>query len=270
MKLARILFVALANLAVLGAFAGSARADYYSFEGDGGFQKSFPLIGGEYDLYVVAKYPFRGYNSPGSRYCYFGGMLERTSPTYDSRSLGTNISLSSDDVTPWKIDHVVTLPAGQYKLYITRGTDCKWSFLLTLNKAQTASQSGVNENGSTASTRPPSHIMPVEMQRQILGLYFDHFHIDYASVPVSEPVRFESMILAARGTSLFFGTYKIKHGESVVKQGDLMGGPNDNNTADIYYIDVQWDRSSTKYLGKNTIEFVTAQGTNYGEFTLTK
>ncbi len=267
MKLARMFFLTLANIAVLGALAGPAHADNYSFEGDGGFQKSFPLIGGEYDLYVIAKYPIRGYYSAGSRSCSFAGMLERTSPTYDSWSLGTYISRSSDDVIPWKIDQVLTLSAGQYELYITSVTDCKWIVTLVLNKPQTASPPGTNPNGNAGAPSKRIHccILGITMVVPILGAV-----IPTKTTSVALPARFEAVIFGTDEQSPYLGTYKIMHGETLVLEGMLMSGLSQDTRNFVYFVDVRWGRGSTKYLGKNTIEFTTWQGSSSLEFTLTK
>jgi hypothetical protein len=87
---------------------------------------------------------------------------------------------------------------------------------------------------------------------------------------LSDSVRFTAFRPHSSHPNVAFGLYQIRHGEAIVMAGKLVPDRSADNSYDMYYVDVQWNGSSLQYLGKNTIQFITAQGSNSGEFILTK
>jgi hypothetical protein len=71
-------------IAVLSICATAARAgESYFYAGTSARSASFHLIGGQYSLYVYAKRPVKGYYTPESEKCIFGGNLQRVWPTHE-------------------------------------------------------------------------------------------------------------------------------------------------------------------------------------------
>lgn len=65
----------------------------------------------------------------------------------------------------------------------------------------------------------------------------------------------------------------INNGGKIAQTFPLIVGHDDVSRATTLYVNLQWDQSDTKYLGKNTAKFVVKTGatqfTSTGEFTLT-
>jgi hypothetical protein len=65
----------------------------------------------------------------------------------------------------------------------------------------------------------------------------------------------------------------IDNGGKIAQTFPLIVGHDDVSRATTLYVNLQWDQSDTKYLGKNTAKFVVKIGatqfTSTGEFTLT-
>jgi hypothetical protein len=65
----------------------------------------------------------------------------------------------------------------------------------------------------------------------------------------------------------------INNGGKIAQTFPLIVGHDEVSRATTLYVNLQWDQSDTKYLGKNTAKFVVKIGatqfTSTGEFTLT-
>ena len=65
----------------------------------------------------------------------------------------------------------------------------------------------------------------------------------------------------------------INNGGKIAQTFPLIVGHDDVSRSTTPYVNLQWDQSDTKYLGKNTAKFVVKIGatqfTSTGEFTLT-
>jgi hypothetical protein len=70
------------------------------------------------------------------------------------------------------------------------------------------------------------------------------------------------------------GELQVVNGGKVVQTFPLQIATDKVTKATVFYSDVQWEQSDTKYLGKNTARFVVRIGsqefTSTGEFTLTQ
>ncbi len=266
MKIHCLIGAVLSGIAACAVLVTPARAyDSYSFEGGaGGTTKIITLAGGDYDLYLLVR---REYSSVLPS-CSFTGSLSGLSAPYGRVSLGMGIILEATpyDRTPtWKIDRIYTLSPGRYKLWINSPTDCHWSFMLYATSRQTA-KSEARPPAQSASPCPiKTCITPVDVMKISGGKY-----VLTDVVTLSDTVLFRSFLPSSQPKDVApFDFYRIWHGDTVVKTGMLTRTGSTDNRYDMYYADVHWDINSSRYLGKNTIEFVTAQGNNNGKFTLT-
>jgi hypothetical protein len=70
------------------------------------------------------------------------------------------------------------------------------------------------------------------------------------------------------------GVLQIINGSTVVRTFPLRLDKDRISGATVLYVDVQWEQSDAKYLGKNTAKFVVQIGsaafTSTGDFTLTE
>jgi hypothetical protein len=165
-------------------------------------------------------------------------------------SLGSGMTIST--IVPHKIGPVpLTMPAGLYRLYIAPLTDCDWHFSIE----------STNQNAAG--------VAPVQM-----------FKINKGSAnlsptaSVTDQVEFFAQYRTERDAQMpASGEVQIMHGGKVVQTFPLEVGVNKVTRATVFYADVQWEQSDTKYLGANTAKFVVRIGsqefTSTGEFTLT-
>lgn len=252
MKKIKLIPMAILVVAMLSAFTTPARAgEVYFYQGESAFSASFFLIGGQYSLYVYAKRPVRGYSTPESQSCIFGGNFQRVWPTPDTMSLGAGVTIST--IVPHKIGPTsLTMIAGLYRVYIPPLTTCDWKFVLNSTNQNTAGVAGVQMfkigNGRAELSATASVKDQVEF-------YAQYRTANDARVPVS-------------------GVVQIINAGRVVQTFPLQVTSNQSSGATVLYHDVQWDQNSTKYLGKNTAKFVVQIGstefTSSGEFTLTQ
>jgi hypothetical protein len=246
---------------VLSICAMAARAAVsYFYSGTGGRNASFHLIGVQYSLYVYAKRPIKGYYTPASERCIFGGNLQRVWPTHEVMSLGSGVMLTT--IVPHKIGPVpITLPAGLYALYIATLTDCDWHFSLESTSQTTAGlatvemlrrdkrlESSSNSKGGLESSLTAS----VRDQVQ----FYAQYRTDQGlNVPAS-------------------GDLQIIHDGKIVQTFPLKVGHDVASGANTFFLDVQWEPTDAKYLGKNTVKFIVKIGstefTSDGGFTLTQ
>jgi hypothetical protein len=238
-------------VATLSIFGSTARAkEAYAYSGQQGFSTSFFLIGGQYTIYVHAKRPIRAYSSPSSRSCIFGGNFQRVWPTEDSMSIGAGITIST--IVPHKIGPApLALPAGLYKIYIAISTDCDWSFNLESTDQNVAGVAPVRMLKAGKAAMEYSETASVRDQVQFYAQYRTERDI---KVPVS-------------------GVLQIINGGKVVATYPLNDGLDRVSLANALYINLQWEQSDVKYLGKNTAKLVinlgSAQFTSTGDFILT-
>ena len=248
-------------IAMLSICATAARAgEGYFYEGTSGRSAFFYLIGGQYSLYVYAKRPIKGYYTPESERCIFGGNLQRVWPTHEVMSLGSGVTLAT--IVPHKIGPVpITLPAGLYALYIAPLTDCDWHFSLESTSQNTAG------------------LAPVEMLRRDKGI---------ESSSNSKGGLESSSTASVRDQVQFYAQYRPDHGSNVPASGDLQiihdgkivrtfplkVGHDVASGANTFFLDVQWEQNDSQYLGNNTVKFIVTIGSaefrSDGEFTLTQ
>ena len=220
----------------------------YLYHGTHGFDASFSLIGGQYDLYVYAKRPID--NSPSAKSCIFSGVFERVAPTLDVMSLGAGITIGS--IVPHKIGPTsVTLQAGQYRLHIPMLVDCDWKFVLN------------------SAAQDPAGVAPVAMLR-----YTKSGRVFAPTASLGDTVQFYAQFRTEHSRrDTVEGTVQIMHDGRVEYTFPLIVGHDDNSGADVVYQDIKWDSSGAKCLGRNTVKFIVKIGaaelTSTGEFVLT-
>lgn len=237
-----------------GILTTTAHADDYSFNGEGGAKKSFSLTGGQYEVYLIAKYPARGYSESGTRECFFAGMLERVSPTYQKWTLSPGIPVSEDNIFPLKIDRQETLLAGQYNLFVASSTDCWWSF--TVLKTGEAAP-------APAATKPAGTIGPVKLLKQVFDVKVSQ------TASVQQPFRLFAPYTVNDPSVRLMGFCFIDQNDKAFFIDKLQVGV-DEGKHPIFYVDVILSENQKQFLGKSTAKFVTSLGTTTGEFTLTK
>lgn len=250
MKKSKLIPVATLIVSMLSVSATPARAvESYFYQGAAGFSGSFFLLGGEYSLYVYAKRPLKGPYAPESKSCLFGGNLERVSPGNEAVSLGSGITIST--IVPYKIGpKSLMLAPGLYHLYIPTLTTCDWKFVINSTNQNTAGVAPVQMFKIAKGSAEPSSTASVNDRVEFSAQYrTDHD----AQIPVT-------------------GTVQIINGGKVVQTLPLQLDKIRASGATVLYVDVQWEQSDAKYLGKNTVKFVVQIGpttfTSTGEFTL--
>lgn len=247
-------------IAMLSICATAARAaESYFYSGTGARGASFYLIGGQYSLYVYAKRPIKGYYTPASERCIFGGNLQRVWPTHEVMSLGSGVTLTT--IAPHKIGPVpITLPAGLYALYIAPLTDCDWHFGLESTSQNTAG------------------LAPVEMLRRDKGLDSSNSKGGLESsstASVKDQVQFYAQYRTDHDANVpASGDLQIIHDGKIVQTFPLKTGHDVASGASTFFLDIHWEQSDSQYLGKNTVKFIVKIGstefTSDGEFTLTQ
>jgi hypothetical protein len=250
MKKSKLIPVATLMVSMLPVIATAARAgESYFYQGTTGFSGSFYLLGGEYSLYVYAKRPLKGLYAPESKSCLFGGSFERVLPSHDAMSLGSGITIST--IVPHEIGpESLRLFPGLYHLYIPTLTTCDWKFVINSTSQNTAGAAPVQMFKIAKGSAEPSSTASVKDRVEFCAQYrTDHD----AQLPVT-------------------GTEQIINGGKVVQTLPLQLDKIRASGATVLYVDVQWEQSDAKYLGKNTVKFVVQIGpttfTSTGEFTL--
>jgi hypothetical protein len=250
MKKSKLIPVATLIVSMLSVIPTPARAgESYFYQGTTGFSASFFLLGGEYSLYVNAKRPLKGPYAPESKSCLFGGNFERVSPSHDAMSLGSGITIST--IVPHKIGpESLKLAPGLYHLYIPTLTTCDWKFVINSTSQNTAGVAPVQMFKITKGSAEPSPIASVKDRVEFSAQYrTDHD----AQLTVT-------------------GTVQIINAGKVVQTLPLQLDKIRASGATLLYVDVQWEQSDAKYLGKNSVKFVVQMGpatfTSTGEFTL--
>jgi hypothetical protein len=243
---------AAATLCVTLSFFGcvAQAKESYAYAGEQGFSTSFFLIGGQYTIYVNAKRPVKGYSTPSSRSCIFGGNFERVWPTVDSMSLGAGVTIST--IVPHKIGPApLTRPPGLYKIYIASLTSCNWVVSLESTNQNTAGVAPVRMLKAGKGTMDYAETASVGDQVEFYAQYRTEHDIQ---VPVS-------------------GVLQIINGGNLVATYPLNVGLDKASLANALYVYVQWAPGDAKFAGKNTAKFVIKMGskeyTSTGDFTLT-
>ena len=253
MKDFRFLWIALAVvIATLFVFvAPTHAAETYLYQGESSFRGSFFLIGGQYSLYVNAKRPIKGYSTPESSSCIFGGNLQRVWPTQDTMSLGAGITIST--MVPHKIGpETLTLPAGLYVLYIPPLTSCDWKFVLNSTSQNSA---GVELVRMLTMSQAGPKFSETASVRDRVQFYAQYRTENDTKAPVS-------------------GVVQIINDGKVVQTLPLQVGTDFDGYATVFFVNLQWEPSDANYLGKNSVKFIVKIGsfefTSSGEFTLTQ
>ena len=164
-------------------------------------------------------------------------------------SLGSGITIST--IVPHKIGpESVRLAPGLYHLYIPTLTTCDWKFVINSTSHNTAGVAPVQMFKITKGSAELSPTASVKDRVEFSAQYrTDHD----AQAPVT-------------------GIVQIINGGKVVQTLPLQLDKIRVSGAIVLYVDVQWEQSDAKYLGKNTVEFVVQIGpatfTSTGEFTL--
>jgi hypothetical protein len=175
-------------------------------------------------------------------------------------SLGSGVTLTT--IVPHKIGPAsITLPTGLYALYIAPLTDCDWHFILE------------------STSQNPAGLAPVEMLRMDKGLESSSNSKggleSSSTASVKDQVQFYAQYRTDHGSNvLASGNLQIIHDGKIVRTFPLKVGPDVASGANAFYLDIQWEPSDAKYLGKNTVKFTvtigSAEFTSDGEFTLTQ
>ena len=247
-------------IAILSMWTTAARAgESYFYSGTGARSASFYLIGGQYTLYMYAKRPIKGYYTPESERCIFGGNLQRVWPTHEVMSLGSGVTLTT--IVPHKIGPApITLPAGLYSLYIAPLTDCDWHFSLESTSQNTAG------------------LAPVEMLRTDKGLDSSNSKgglESFSTASVKDQVQFYAQYRTDHDANVpVSGDLQIIHDGKIVQTFPLKIGHDVASGASTLFLDIHWDQSDSQYLGKNTAKFNvrigSAELTSVGEFELSR
>jgi hypothetical protein len=224
--------VALRLLPALLCFAVPALAgEGYTYQGQYGFSSSFPLIGGQYSLYVNA-HNFVNYNNTTGN-CIFSASLQRVSPTKDSVQLGGSVPVTGPTpftLGPKKID----LPAGRYMVYVASQSNCQWTVSLE------------STHGNSAGVAP--------VQNLVEG------HCGYVAsntVSLKRKIQFEAQYRTPNNTkATVSGELQMSHNGKVFQTFPVSVGNDTSAPGSKVAVNVQWEGSDAKYLGKNSARLV--------------
>jgi hypothetical protein len=245
----KLIPLAVLALSILSISARPVRAEEaYFYRGTAGFAKTFYLLGGQYSLYVYAARPLNG-NTPESRSCLFGGVFERISPTPNSMSLGSGITIST--IVPHKIGpQTLTLIAGVYHLYVPTLTTCEWKFVINSTNQNTAGVQPVQMYNLAKGSAELSATASVKDRVEFYAQYRTEHD---AQAPVS-------------------GVLQTIHDGKVIQTFPLRLDKDRLSGATALFVDVQFSPDDLKYLGANTVKFVVQIGaatfTSTGDFKL--
>jgi len=241
-RLLGTLFVCAVGM-TLGTRPGLADEGYF-FQGQAGFSRNFPLMGGTYSLYVRATRPVTVADE-ASKACLFFGNFERISPTADTLRLGPGIPIET--IVPYKINPTLTMPGGVYRLYVTSLSNCDWVFSIV------------------SKPESPSGLGAVQM------LLADG---DSATTSLSDKPQFYAQYRVAGNADVpVSGTLDLIHDGRVVRSFPLLVGSDTVSKASVVYQNLQWD-DSEKFLGANVMRFMVKIGSEVfsgsKQFTLTR
>jgi hypothetical protein len=233
----------------LATTARASAEEGYFYAGDaGGTVGPFYLLGGRYFLDVWARYP---YNDTASASCFFTGLLEERSGTYQTVSIGNLVELSAD-MMPFHYTTTLTLPAGTYVVHVASMTDCRWSADIV-----TASDS-----------QDPPGLAPLEIYEKN-GSTFTRT----ATLPISSDADFQAeyRVPGVDKASISAKLQIIRDGKTIGTFAAIVG--KDPNGADIVYQDLHWDPTDKRYSGLLTAKLIVKVEsqtlTSAGTFTLT-
>lgn len=238
----------LVMLAVASVPASAGEAVLY--QGESGFNKSFPLKGGVYSLYVHASFS-RTYRTHSPDSCVFSSNLQRVSPTRDSVQLGGAAPITATG--PYSLGPVpVTLPAGTYVYYVASQVDCLWHFSLEPAGRQTTGIGTLQ----TFTVADGGALHPA------------------AAFSIGEKIQFSVPFgVGTDASTAPTGELQLIHGGQVVERHPLQAVMDEATKSPVLAITLQFEPSDAKYAGKNTAKVVVKIGakqfTSSKEFTLT-
>lgn len=126
-RIGRALFIS--SVLIWACQAAQAR-ESRAFASDGGMSRSFPLIGGKYEIYAYAKVGARSTSTGPARSCVFGGNLQRADQPGEAIALGNGITVGPVVGYKFEPSQPVTLAGGLYHLSIAAATNCSWHFTI--------------------------------------------------------------------------------------------------------------------------------------------
>ena len=232
-------------LARVPASAGEA----VLYQGEGGFNKSFPLKGGLYSLYVHASFS-RTYRTHSPDSCIFSGNLQRISPTRDSVQLGGAAPITATGA--YSLGPMpVTLPTGTYAFYVASQVDCLWQLSLEPAGRQTTGIGTLQTFTVADGALHPAAAFSLGDKVEFAVPY--GVGTDASTAPTGE--------------------LQIIHGGQVVQRAPLQSVMDEATKSPVLAITLQWEASDAKYAGKNVAKVVVKIGpkqfTSSKEFTLT-
>lgn len=230
----------------VAAIPGYARESYF-YHGDGGFNTSFNLIGGQYTIYVFAHF-VRNYKTHSPDSCIFVGNLQRVWPTQEASRFGGPAPIRNP--IPFKLGPLpVTLAAGHYAFYVASTSDCEWKLVLVSAPANTTGVAEIQmfKAGSTGASNTTS---------------------------IKEAVQFTAQYRTAKDAPLpISGELQIVHDGKVVQTFPVKFGIDDAMQGSIAYAAPRWNASDAMYAGKNTAKMMLkiggAEFSTSTDFTLT-
>ncbi len=219
----------------------------YFYKGFSAFTDSFYLIGGRYEIYVNARLPTSPFNTNAPP-CTFSSVFERVSPNPEATTLGPGGAITSG--AQYSINPTLILPAGLYRIRIATLTTCSWNFNI------------MSVAPNSAGLAPP------QMRRKTRN----GWEVTNAA-SLSDTVEFYAPFRSTNGEQTnVSGTLQIINGGRVVQsfpvRGDGVVG-----RCNVFFVDVSWEPSDSKFLGKNVARMSVKIGqeefTTTAEFTLT-
>lgn len=216
---------------MVGLTLPASARESHAFGGQGGFSRSFSLIGGNYNLYVYAKNPSRSTNTGVKKNCVFGGNLQRVGASGGALSFGDGVTVGPT-IGYTLGPRAISLPPGLYHVFIATATDCMWH----------ATVESADDNGAglapvrieTESSDDAVDALTLREKVQFVAQYrTDHVR----EVPVS-------------------GRLELIHEGRVLRTYPLKFGSETESLASVAYVALQWDPPDAALVGRNTAKFV--------------
>lgn len=242
-----LLTLVVAMLVMLTALlpASANASEGYFYQGFSAFTDSFYLIGGRYQLYVNARLPTSPFNT-NARPCTFSSVFERISPSPDATTLGPGGAITSG--AQYKINPTLTLPAGLYRIRIATLTTCSWNFDI------------ISTTGNKTGLAPPQLRKNTQHGWEVVN-----------TISLTDSVEFYAPYRYGQQTKVS-GNLEILNGGRVVGSFPLRGD-GVVGRCNVFFVDLNWEPSDAKFLGKNVARMSVKIGqeefTTTAEFTLT-
>lgn len=152
----------------------------------------------------------------------------------------------------YRMNKIINLPPGYYRLFIAPPTDCRWHFAVVSTAQNTA---GVSRVQMVKIAGGRAEVM--------------------AAASLQDKVEFSADLRTDHNAAVnASGILQIMHNGQIVKTVSLQIGAGTATRGQIFFADVQWEPADAKYLGSNTAKFVVQIGgqqfISAGEFTLTQ